>query len=291
LLELDVLQALDGLQWLGSGEEVAKRFGVSQPTVSRHCTKALRIFDLRLERRNGEWDILGDLTYLQLERKVHQLARRLGHRPLRLEATYWNAPVIAPALPATWMLGRSNIVGVRRNFQLVQDRVVDGWLAGPPDLPGAEHPELTAIVLSRMPVFFTCGPGHPLLKRSAITVDDIAEYPTLALPSGSYPLVEEALKRLGLWNNEVRMGRYRRERWEGRTEAELVIGYGTPLSMRVSGGELRRLPLNLPFTSGDALVIHQDFLGHAQLEELLQHIRQRLERMAMDDPEIALVAG
>ncbi|MCS5697745.1 LysR substrate-binding domain-containing protein [Cyanobium sp. FGCU-52] len=291
MVVLDVLQALDGLQWLGSGEEVAKRFGVSQSTVSRSCAKALRIFGLRTKRRNGEWDILGDPTYLQLERTVHQQARRLSHRPLRLEATYWSAPVIAPGLPASWMLGRSNIVGVSRNVQLVEERVVDGWLAGLPDLPGWDHPALTAIVLSRMPVFFTCAPGHPLLDRPSITLDDIADDPTLALPAGAYPLAEDALKRAGLWNNEVRMGRYRRERWEGRTEAELVIGYGTPLSMHVSGGQLRRLPLRLPFASGDALVIRRDFLGHARLEELLHHIRLRLRTMATDDPEIEVIEG
>jgi hypothetical protein len=55
------------------------------------------------------------------------------------------------------MLGRSNIVGVKRTMQLVQDRVVDGWLAGLPDLPNGDHPTLRAIVLSRMPVLFTCG--------------------------------------------------------------------------------------------------------------------------------------
>ena len=59
----------------------------------------------------------------------------------------------------------------------------------------------------------------------------------------------------------------------------------------VSGGQLRRLPLNLPFASGDALVIHLDFLRHARLEELLDHIRLRLRRMALDDPEIEMVGG
>jgi hypothetical protein len=63
------------------------------------------------------------------------------------------------------MLGHSNIVGVRRNMQLVQDRVVDGWLAGLPDLPNGDHPTLRAIVLSRMPVFFTCA-GFPSTFRS-----------------------------------------------------------------------------------------------------------------------------
>jgi hypothetical protein len=151
---------------------MARRFGISQSTVSRFCAKVLRSFNLTTARRHGEWELLGDPTHLNLERTVHQQARRLSHRPLRLEATSWSAPVIAPGLPAAWLPGRSNIVGVRRTMQLVQDRVVDGWLAGLPDRPDGDHPTLTAIVLSRRPVFFTCAAGHPHLNRPSITVDD-----------------------------------------------------------------------------------------------------------------------
>lgn len=286
MVELDALQALDGLQWLGSGEEAGKRFGVSQSTVSRHCAKALRVFDLTLERRHGEWDLFGDHTYLDLERSVHQRARWLGHRPLRLEATYWSAPVIGPGLPTEWILGRSNIVGIQRNFQLLQDRVVDGWIAGLPDLPTSAHPDLAAIALTRMPVFFTCAPGHPLLDRDSLTYAEIAEFPTLALPAGSYPLVEAALKRIGLWTNEVRMRRYRRDLWEGQCEDRLVIGYGTPLSMQASGDRLCRLPLDLPFESGDALVVHRDFLEHPRLVELLSHLEGRFRALALACPEV-----
>jgi hypothetical protein len=148
---------------------MVRRFGISQSSVSRFCAKVLRSFNLTTARRHGEWELLGDPTHLNLERTVHQQARRLSHRPLLLEATSWSAPVIAPGLPAAWMPGRSNIVGVRCNVQLVQDRVVDGWLA---DLPIGDHPALTARVLSRRPVFFTCAAGHPLLDRPSITVDD-----------------------------------------------------------------------------------------------------------------------
>jgi len=291
VVELDVLQALDGLQWLGSGEAVAKRIGVSQSTVSRHCAKALRVFRLTLQRWQGEWNLCGDQTYLQLERNVHQQARWLGQRPLRLEATYWSAPVIRSGLPAGWILGRSDIVGIKRNLQLVQDRVVDGWIAGLPDLPTAAQPELAALVLTRMPVFFTCAPGHPLLDRGSLTYADIRDYPTLALPAGSYPLVEDALKRIGLWNDEVRMRRYRRDRWEGKTEAELTIGYGTPLSMHVSGGRLCRLPLELPFESGDALVVHREFLGHPRLNELLGHLERCFRCVAQQVPAISMTSS
>lgn len=71
MVELDQLVALDGLQWLGSGEEVARRYSISQATVSRACHKVLRLFDLRFERQNGELELIGDQTLLRLERDVH----------------------------------------------------------------------------------------------------------------------------------------------------------------------------------------------------------------------------
>ena len=292
MVETEVLEALDGLQWLGSGEDVAQRFGVSQSTVSRHSRKALRVFDLQMERHDGEWELIGDQTFLRLERQVHQQARwtQPRGRSLRLEATYWSAQTLCDPVPSGWMLGRSNIVGVGRNFELLEAGIVDCWIAGLPDLPTADQSDLAAITVSRMPVFFTCAPDHPLLKRKALTVDDIAEFPTLALPQGSYPLVEEGLKRIGLWTDAVRMQRYARHKWEGRAEADLVVGYGTPLSMRVSGGNLRRLPVQLPFSSGEALVFRRQFDRQWHLEELLNRLRIRLKYWAQIEPEIEILA-
>lgn len=286
MVEQDVLDALDGLQWLGCGEEVAKKWAISQPTVSRYCARALGIFGLLLERRHGEWDLIGDQTVLRLEREVHQTARGLGFRALRLEATYWSAPLLCSDLPPGWMLGRSDIVGIQRNIQLLQDRIIDAWIAGMPDLPTAEQPDLAVIPLSKMPVYFTCAPDHPLLNRPNITYADIAEFPSLGLPSGSYPLVEQALKGLGLWNDGVRMKRYKRETWEGKSEAELTISYGTPLSLAISGGRLRRLPLKLPFDSGDALVVHNDLLTNPSVAALIDHLRQGIQALRAAHPEL-----
>ena len=289
MVGLDILEALDGIQWLRTGEQVSRRFGISQPTVTRYCSKALKAFNLSMERRDGEWELLGDPTILRLERRVHQLARFQGFRPLRLEATYWSAATYCDEPPAGWLLGQSDIVGVPRNQLLLEERIVDAWITGLPDLPTAATPELSAVVLTRMPVFFTCSPDHPILEKPRLTLDDIAAYPTLALPSGSYPRVEAALKALGLWNDGVRMTRYRRDRWEGRSEEELVIGYGTPLSMRVSGGSLCRLPLRLPFDSGDALVTVAEHHCHSRVRELLDHLHARLRPLTAEDPEIQLM--
>jgi hypothetical protein len=286
LVGIQVLEALDGLQWLRTGEEVAKRFSISQPTVTRYCSKALQVFDLELERRDGEWELNGDQTILLMQRRVHQMARLQGLSALRMEAAYWNATTYCSTLPQGWLLGQSNMVGISRNFRLLRERVIDCWVAGLPDIPQCDDPELGAVVLSDMPVFFTCSPEHPILRRQQIDYCDIAEFPTLALPKGAYPLVERSLGALGLWNDGVRMTRYRRDAWEGRSEADLVIGYATPLSMMVSGGNLCRLPLLLPFRSGDALVARRELIGHPVFDALLDHLNARIALLSDDIEEL-----
>jgi hypothetical protein len=276
MVELHVLEALDALMWLRSGDQVAERFGISPATTSRHRHRCLQVFGLSMERRHGEWQLIGPQELLLLERQVHQMARWKGRRPLRLEATYWSAPLLQSPPLEHWMLGLSNIVGVPRNLALLEQFIVDAWLAGLPDCPGPDHPELVTIPVTRMPVFFVVGEGHPLLKRASLTVEDLAEFPSLALPEKAYPLVEQSLKSMGLWNDGVRMTRYCRDRWEGKAERELVVGYGTALSLAVSGENLQALPLRLPHDSGDALVLRRRFLQHPRLLSLLAALHTRM---------------
>lgn len=276
MVELHLLEALDALLWLRSGDQVIQCYGVSAASTSRYHRKCLQRFGLAMERWNGEWELVGDQSLLLRERQVHQLARWRGWRPLRLEASYWLGPTLRePALDG-WLLGLANIVGVPRNLQLLQERIVDAWVGSFPDCPGADHPALVTIPLTRMPVAFVVGEGHPLLRRARVTTADVAAFPTLALPEQAYPRVEQALKSLGLWNEDVPMTRYRRELWEGRAERELVVGYGTSFSLAVSGQGLHRLPLQLPFEAGDALVLQRCFLGHPRLRALLRQLHARL---------------
>jgi hypothetical protein len=57
----------------------------------------------------------------------------------------------------------------------------------------------------------------------------------------------------------------------------------------VSGGTLVRLPLELPFRSGEALVVHRDFAGHPELLALRQLLLERLRQLARSHPELAVV--
>jgi len=88
VIEQQVLEGLDGLQWLGSGEEASRVLGISQATVSRYSQRALKLFGLGMERQEGEWQLTGDATFLQLERRVQfrRAMRRAVTNTMRIGA-------------------------------------------------------------------------------------------------------------------------------------------------------------------------------------------------------------
>lgn len=231
MLSLETLAALDLHVWLRSGGEAARRLAITQPTASRRVRQALRCFRLRLRNPEGEWDLVGSSSHLemsQMERHVHQSAEDSG-------------------------------------FAVLQ--------------------------LCRMPVQAVVAADHPLLlqyrQRGTLSWEDVAAFPSLALPAGAYPRVEASLRALGLWSTSSRMGRYRRELWEGRSERELMVAYATVLSERIAGDQVR-LPLALPIESGEALVVLCRWIEQPQLQVLARLLRQRLKRLARHYPELEI---
>ena len=295
MLSLDKLAALDLCVWLRSGEEAARRLAITQPNVSRRVRQVLNCFALSLRNPEGEWEVVGPtshLVMLSMERQVHQAARWRGLAPLRIEGTYWSGPLLLSPEPQGWIGGRHDIVGVQRPLQWLREGVLDAWLAGGPDWPDPDDPELAVVQLCRMPVHLVVAPGHPLLqvleRRGTLHWDDVAAFPSLALPQGTYPKVEASLRALGLWSSPSRMGRYRRELWEGKGEQELMVAYATLLSEQIAGA-LVRLPLTLPVWSGEALVVPRRWADHPRLHALAGLLRQRLQPWSERHPELEIL--
>lgn len=294
MLSLDRLAALDLSLWLRSGQEAGQRLCISQSNVSRRAQQALRLFALALRKREQEWELEGPaqgLALLALERQVHQTARWSGMGPLRIEGTYWSGPLLLTPTPEGWLGGRHDTVGVQRPLQWLNDRVIDAWLTGGPDWPEPDDPTFRTLQLCTMPVHLVVAPGHPLLQQLArgepLGWDDVAAFPSLALPPGTYPKVEASLRALGLWSSPTRMTRYRRERWEGKSEQELQVGYATVLSEQVAG-QLVRLPLQLPISSGEALVLRREWAEHPRTLALAELLRQRLAPWAAGHGELVI---
>ena len=290
MVSLDTLACLDSLIWLQTGKEVAKRFSYNQSNVSRQHQNCCDVLGITLAKKDKEWVINQPNDLLRMERLVHQQARFQGLRSLRMEATYWSAPLLCTPEPEGWILGLSNIVGIERNHQLVREAIVDTWLCSAPDLPDHDDPDLTSILLCEMPVYLMVGKNHPLLrKKTNLCWDDIANFPSLALPDGAYPKTQKALKKLGLWDSPIRMSRYQRNFWEGQTEEDVTIGYGTCLSIAASQTDQVALPLTLPFCAGEALVVRHEHRDHPKIQELIHLIKQRIQTLKKSQPDIQFI--
>jgi hypothetical protein len=85
------------------------------------------------------------------------------------------------------------------------------------------------------------------------------------------------------------MKRYQRQLWEGKTEQELTIGYGTALSLQLPGPAMHRLPLQLPIQSGEALVVRREFVHTPAFQQLTRTLHARLSQLAVGLPEVEML--
>jgi len=276
---VELLAALDGLIWLRTGHQVASRFNINQSSVSRNSKKCAQKFRVSLVRRDSEWSIEGDSTLLNLERYVHQVSRWRGNKPLRLEVQHWSAPPLCTPTPSGWIAGNFNYLSYERPLQLLKERIIDAWVASYPDALNDDDPDFAIIRLSRMPLQMVVKEGHPLLELgSQITFDDIARFPSLPLPSGSFPRVQKVLKEIGLWQNSSVPTEFD---WRGRSDVEdLMVGFSTPLTLPLYGDSYKLLPLQVPVEVGDALVVAREWANSSQVRNLVSLLRGRLEILA-----------
>ena len=279
VVEVELLEALDGLIWLRTGHQVALRFNLNQSTVSRNSKKCAQVFCLSLVRRQSEWSVEGDPTLLNLERYVHQVSRWRENKTLRLESQHWSAPLLGAPIPSGWIAGSLNFLEYDRPLKLLKERVIDAWITSYPDALSDDDPDFTAIRLSRLPLLLVVQEGHPLLKLgSQMTFADVARFPFLPLPSGSFPKVQNVLEKLGLWLNTAGPTEFD---WRGRSDIEdLMVSLATPLTLPLYGESYRALPLQVPVEVGDALVVAKEWVDTPQMHQLVSLLRSRLEALA-----------
>ena len=147
VVSLELLSSLDGLLWLQSGSKVGALFQQHQTTVSRNQKKCAQVFGITLFKYKKKWDTTGDQTLLQLERKVHQVARLQGKSRLRIEvngcfdSSHFNPP------PSGWIAGTTNNLSDPHGIQCLRQHIVDACLCQLNDIP-AEAEDITFIPLN-----------------------------------------------------------------------------------------------------------------------------------------------
>ena len=290
MVGVELLEAFDGLIWLRTGHQVASRFNLNQSTVSRNSKKCAQEFGLSLVRRRSEWSIDGDPKLLNLERYVHQVSRWRENKPLRLEAQHWSGPLLCSPTPSGWISGNLNYLEYERPLKLLKERVIDAWITSYPDALSDDDPDFTAIQLSRLPMLLVVQEGHPLLKLgSQITFEDVARFPFLPLPSGSFPKFQNVLETIGLWHNTSLPTEFD---WRGRSDIEdLMVGFATPLTLPLYGESYRALPLQVPVVVGDALVVAREWVHSTQIRQLVSLLRTRLETVSATTSGVEVLHG
>ena len=135
MVSLELLSSLDGLLWLQSGAKVGALFQQHQTTVSRNQKKCAQVFGITLFKYKGKWDISGDQILLQLERKVHQMARLQGKSRLRIEVNGWLDNHHFNPPPSGWIAGSANNLSDPHGIHCLRQHIVDACLCPLTDLP------------------------------------------------------------------------------------------------------------------------------------------------------------
>lgn len=289
VVSVEALACLDTLLWLRTGAQTAQRLGISQPSVSRQVKQASTLLGVSLTKLDGEWSVQGDSSLLQLERRVHQEYRWRHGLPLRLEAQYYSGPLFCEPAPDGWMAGNFDFLEIHTPLQLLRSGVIDAWIGCYPDVPNAGDPELVSVHITRLPTHLVVGDGHPLLALGdGISLDDVRQYPSLALPDNAFPKVQKALQELGLWNRPAPKSRYARKEWEGQVIANHAVGYATVFTLPLFQNQQVVLPLSIDLEVGDSLVVKRAYAQHPRLQALLATLHQTANQLAQRHPEVRL---
>lgn len=290
MVSVEVLAALDSLLWLRTGDRAADHLQCTQSTVSRHSRRCLKVFGLEMRKRSGEWCLQGDQTLLDLERSVHQLLRWEQGNGLRFDSQSWCSHLLAAELPDAWTCGNTNYLEYQRPQELLLHGVIDAWLCSAPDLP--DHPELHTIQFTAMPLELMVRPGHPLLERGGqLTFADLADYPVWPLPEGAFPKAQLILADVNLWSCPARDRRLRQAPWFGTLPVEdVMISLSTPLQ-GVAGflDGWVPLPLTLPITVGEALVVKLQYAASPHLCSLRAALIDRATQLASGLSEVQVL--
>jgi DNA-binding transcriptional LysR family regulator len=200
---------------------------------------------------------------------------------------YWSAKTYLDPTPEGWLPGNHDLLNVQQPLNLLRSSILDAWIGAYPDVPDEDDPDFASFPLLRHPINLLVGEKHPLLAAGdGLTFEMVSQYPSLALPDGAFPKLEACLKRMGLWNSPSRISRYNRDKWEGRWESELLVGYASIFSIEFYPQPQYFLPLQLPLMVGDNLVVKREFENHPRMLKLLADLRKCLNPLLEAHPEL-----
>ena len=175
MISLQELECFDLLQWLGTGELAASQLCCNQATVSRQAHHVQATFGISLKRLpGGAYGITGNDRLLRLERLVHQVARVLGRRPMRLHLITGKGH-LAKGLPHGWCCNPPSRLEPRVDgAALLYSYVLDACIMQRPQVASLDPQRFCVIELLSSPLYLVSNGSHELSHEKGIKAADLA---------------------------------------------------------------------------------------------------------------------
>ena len=175
MISLQEMECFDLLQWLGTGELAASQLCCNQATVSRQAHHVQATFGISLKRLpGGAYGITGNDRLLRLERQVHQVARVLGRRPMRLHLITGKGH-LAKRLPHGWCCNPPSRLEPRVDgAALLDSYVLDACIMQRPQVASLDPQRFCVIELLSSPLYLVSNGSHELSHEKGIKAADLA---------------------------------------------------------------------------------------------------------------------
>ena len=175
MISLQELESFDLLQWLGAGELAASQLCCNQATVSRQAHHVQETFGIGLKRLpGGAYAIIGNDRLLRLQRQVHQVARVLGRRPMRLHLITGKGH-LANGLPPGWCCNPPSRLEPRVDgAALLDSYVLDACIMQRPQVASLDPQRFCVIELLSSSLYLVTNGSHALSHEKGVTAADLA---------------------------------------------------------------------------------------------------------------------
>lgn len=278
------LAIVDYLELFGSTVEVARMLGISQSSCSRRYRMFSQSYGLDFDRAGDGYAAAANFDVLSSLRQAAQKLRVRSGRP-RVCLGWQLGDVELPGLHQLGVVLPIRSMNTWSMLSLLEQRLIDVAIMGLFEFEGLLGHSLSRLRARRFPLSASmlCLPLgafdlkllahrlHPLQAVAEPDAEQLAQYPSPALPLGMAPALMAALQGHGLASQSCGLTNYDEASWEGIAADGVALSYGAPhrevsLSCRF---DLKPLSYDLGIRECIGLVGHRDVLADASFPSLL----------------------
>lgn len=286
------LEIVDYLELFGSTVEVGRMLGISQSSCSRRYRMFSQSYGLDFDRAGDGYAAAANFDVLSSLRQAAQKLRVRSGRP-RVCLGWQLGDVELPDLHQLGVVLPIRSMNTWRVLSLLEQRLIDVAIMGLFEFEGLLGHSLSRLRARRFPLSASmlCLPLgafdlkllahrlHPLQAVAEPDAEQLAQYPSPALPLGMAPALMAALQAHGLASQSCGLTNYDEASWEGIAADGVALSYGAPhrevsLSCRF---DLKPLSYDLGIRECIGLVGHRDVLADASFPSLLHPCVQALK--------------